>query len=158
MRTGSAESLSAAVTALLANFATLVCCVLPAALVSVGAGAVVVGLVTAVPQLIWLSEHKLAVFGTAAAFLMLSGGLLWRARRLPCPADPALASKCMRLRKASLGLYAGSIGLFLLGVVFAFVLPQLQEPLQLAMRKLDGPLGPTRYCAAHDCSTPVRRF
>lgn len=123
MKSGDAESLSAALAALLASTTTLVCCVLPAVLVSLGAGAVVVGLVTAVPQLIWLSEHKPAVFGIAAAFLVLAGALLWRARRLPCPADPALARKCMRLRNVSTGLYAISVGLFALGVLFAFVLP-----------------------------------
>ena len=39
---------------LLASSATLVCCVLPAVLVSLGAGAVLVGLVSAFPQLVWL--------------------------------------------------------------------------------------------------------
>ena len=43
---------------LLASTATLVCCVLPAVLVSLGAGAVLAGLVSSFPQLVWLSEHK----------------------------------------------------------------------------------------------------
>jgi len=119
MNTGNAEGLGAAFVALVASSATLVCCVMPAVLVSLGAGAAVVGLVAAVPQLVWLSEHKLAVFGAAAALLVLSGTTLWRARRLPCPADPALARKCTRLRKASLRLYAVSLGLFALSIVFA---------------------------------------
>lgn len=106
--------------ALLASSATLVCCVLPALLVSIGAGAAVVGLVSAFPQLIWLSEHKAGVFGTACALLIASGLLLWRARRLPCPADPALARSCMRLRRFSWGLYVCSVVLFLLGAIFAF--------------------------------------
>lgn len=101
------------------------CCVLPAVLVSLGAGAVVVGRVTAVPELIWVSEGKLADCGIAAAFLALSGALLWRARRFPCPADPALARKCARLRKVSLKLYAVSLGLFVVGALFAYVLPRL---------------------------------
>src|SRR6185503_5707502 len=77
------EELKKALTAfgaLLASSTTLVCCVLPAALVSLGAGAALVGLVTAVPQLIWLSEHKALVFGTAAALLVISGIVLWQAR------------------------------------------------------------------------------
>jgi hypothetical protein len=125
MKSGNTESLGAAVTALLASSTTLVCCVLPAVLVSLGAGAVVVGLVTAVPQLIWLSEHKLAVFGSAAVLLALSGALIWYARRLPCPVEPGLARNCMRLRKVSTGLYAVSLGLFALSAVFAFLLPRL---------------------------------
>ena len=105
---------------LLASSTTLACCVLPAALVSIGAGAAVVGLVSAVPQLIWLSEHKGLVFGIAAAALAVAGLMLWRARTLPCPADPVLARSCSRLRKLSLRIYGASAALFLLGAAFAF--------------------------------------
>ena len=101
----------------------LVCCVLPAVMVALGAGAALAGLVTAVPQLIWLSEHKGLVFGSAFAMLALSGALLWRARRLPCPADPVLASACVRLRRASLFVWAAALAFTVLGAAFAFVLP-----------------------------------
>ena len=77
---------------------TLVCCALPALLVALGAGAALAGLVTAVPQLIWLSEHKVEVFAVATLMLSISGWLQWRARSLPCPADPALAAACTGLR------------------------------------------------------------
>ena len=90
-----------AVLTLAASSGTLVCCVLPAVMVALGAGAALAGLVTAVPQLVWLSEHKAAVFGLAFALLVLSGAMVWRARTLPCPADPALALTCMAvLRRA----------------------------------------------------------
>src|SRR5688500_7274042 len=88
-----------AIGALLASSATLLCCVLPAVLVSVGAGAAVVGLISAVPQLIWLSEHKPLVFGTAALLFIGSGAMLWHARQLPCPTDPIVARSCARLRR-----------------------------------------------------------
>src|SRR5262245_53761699 len=93
-----ARNVGLAFGALVASSTTLVCCVLPAVLVSLGAGAAVVGLVSAVPQLIWLSEHKALVFGTAGALLAISGIVLWQARKLPCPVDPALARSCLRLR------------------------------------------------------------
>jgi hypothetical protein len=111
--------------ALLASSATLVCCVLPAVLVAVGAGAALAGLVTAVPQLIWLSEHKPMVFIVAGTLLGVSGIALWVGRRAPCPADPQLARSCQRLRRISSILYASALGSFLLGVTFAFVLPIL---------------------------------
>ena len=114
-----------AATALLASSATLVCCVLPAVLVSLGAGAALVGLVSAVPQLIWLSEHKELVFGVAAALLLLSGVTLWNARRLPCPTDPQLARSCMRLRTLSNRLWMVAAISYAVGAVFAFVLPAL---------------------------------
>lgn len=115
----------AASAALLASGGTLLCCVLPAVMVALGAGAALAGLVGAVPQLVWLSEHKALVFGVAAAALALAGGLLWQARRLPCPADPALARSCRRLRRWSVGLYGIALAAFALGVAFAFVLPRV---------------------------------
>jgi hypothetical protein len=114
-----------AATALLASSATLVCCVLPAVLVSIGAGAALVGLVSAVPQLIWLSEHKILVFGLAAVLLVISGVTLWNARRLPCPADPQLARSCMRLRAISNRLWVTAAGAYVIGALFAFLLPAL---------------------------------
>jgi hypothetical protein len=111
--------------ALVASTGTLVCCVLPAVMVSVGAGATLAGLVTAVPQLVWLSERKGLVFGVAAAALLVAGALLWRARSAPCPADPALARACVRVRRWSNALYIVSVIATLTGAVFAFVLPAL---------------------------------
>ena len=108
---------------LLATTGTLLCCVLPAVLVSIGAGATLVGLVSAFPQLVWLSEHKPLVFGGAALLLVVSGILIWRARRLPCPADPAAARSCTRIRRLSAWVFAVSAGCFGIGVLFAFALP-----------------------------------
>jgi hypothetical protein len=119
------RNVGVAATALLASSATLVCCVLPAVLVSLGAGAALVGLVTAVPQLIWLSEHKALVFGVAAVLLVLSGMMLWNARRLPCPTDPRLARNCMRLRSISNRLWAVAAIAYAAGAGFAFLLPAL---------------------------------
>jgi hypothetical protein len=108
---------------LLASSATLVCCVLPAALVSIGAGAALVGLVSTFPQLVWLSENKGWVFGSAALLLAVSGALLWHARSLPCPADPAAARSCNRLRRTSNVIYFIATACFYVGALFAFGLP-----------------------------------
>ena len=109
--------------ALLASSATLVCCVLPAVLVAVGAGAALAGLVSAVPQLIWLSEHKPLVFIIAGIALCASGGALWMGRKAPCPADPTLAKACQRVRKVSAIAYSAAVLCFATGALFAFVLP-----------------------------------
>ncbi len=114
-----------AATALLTSTATLVCCVLPALLVSLGAGATLVGLVSAFPQLVWLSEHKAGVFGVAATMLAIAGMFLWHARRVPCPIDPQAAQRCMRLRVFSRRLYITAASAFVLGAAFALALPRL---------------------------------
>ena len=110
---------------LLSSAGTLVCCVLPAILVALGAGAALAGVVTAVPQLVWLSEHKPLVFGTAAALLAISGGALWYGRSLPCPTEPVAARACQRLRRLAVGLYGLAVVFFTVGTLFAFVLPRL---------------------------------
>jgi hypothetical protein len=110
---------------LLASGGTLICCVLPAVMVALGAGAALAGLVSAVPQLIWLSEHKAMVFGVALVMLGLSGLLLWRSRSLPCPADPALLNICARLRRISWVLWSIALLCTVVGSLFAFVLPRL---------------------------------
>ncbi len=113
--------------ALLASSATLVCCVLPALLVAVGAGAALTSLVTAVPQLVWLSEHKPLVFGIAFALMTISGVALWYGRALTCPVDPDAARSCQRLRRISALLYGLALMTLLLSVTFAFVLPALNS-------------------------------
>ncbi len=114
-----------ALAALLASSGTLVCCVLPAVMVALGAGATLAGWVSAIPQLVWLSEHKALVFGVAAAVLAIAGIAIASGRRMPCPADPALARACVQLRRFSAVVYACALAAFLLGCAYAFVLPAL---------------------------------
>ena len=121
------RNLGMAVLTLAASSGTLVCCVLPAVMVALGAGASLAGLVTAFPQLVWLSEHKPLVFGTAFALLALSGVVQWRARSLPCPTDARLAAACTRLRRASWWLWGIALAATLTGAAFAFVLPLFAE-------------------------------
>jgi hypothetical protein len=123
MTNAHGRSVGLAATALLASSATLICCVLPAVLVSLGAGAALVSLVSEFPQLVWLSERKAAVFGVAGAMLVIAGMFLWNARLLPCPADPRAARQCLRLRTISASLYVLAVVAFALGAIFAFLLP-----------------------------------
>jgi len=119
------QNRAAAVLSLFTSSSTLICCALPALLVSLGAGAALSSMVAAVPELIWFSEHKAQVFGGAGVMLVLAGALQWRARSLPCPLDPALAAACAATRRSALHLYLLSLALFLVGCLFAFVLPLL---------------------------------
>lgn len=83
-------------------------------------GAVMAGLVADIPQLVWLSRHKAAVFAGAGLLLLAAGAMLWHARHRPCPANPAQARACTRLRRISMGVYALSILLFAVGLFFAY--------------------------------------
>ena len=102
---------------------TLICCALPATLVAIGSAATLASLVSTFPQLIWISEHKLLVFGLAGAMLAIAGYLQWQARNAPCPADPKLAAVCTKTRKNALRIYWLSVGIYLVGAFFAFIAP-----------------------------------
>jgi hypothetical protein len=108
---------------LLTSGSTLICCALPATLVAIGSVATLTSLLTIFPQLIWISEHKVPVFGLAALMLLLAGYLQWEARNAPCPADPQLAAACIKMRKSALAIYWVSVAIFMLGVFFAFIAP-----------------------------------
>lgn len=113
------------IVSLFTSTSTLICCALPALLVAIGAGAALSSLVSTVPQLIWISEHKTPVFAFAGTMLLLAGLLQWHAKYAPCPADPALAAACQRTRKNSLRIYWLSVVIFVVGAWFAFVAPLL---------------------------------
>jgi hypothetical protein len=106
---------------------TLICCALPALLVSIGAGAAMAGLVGTFPQLVWISEHKTPLFLFAAIMLAGAGMMQWRARSLPCPVEPKLAQACVRARKMSFYIYIISVAIFLVGFFFAFIAPLLLD-------------------------------
>ncbi|MFM7332209.1 MAG: hypothetical protein ACKO1L_11230 [Brachymonas sp.] len=119
------SSLLTSVLSLFASSSTLICCALPALLVALGAGAALSSLVGIFPQIVWLSEHKVSLFIFAGLMLAASGALQWINRNAPCPIDPALRDACLRTRKVSLRVYGVSVGIYLLGGFFAFVLPWL---------------------------------
>lgn len=107
--------------ALATSGSTLICCALPALLISLGAGAVLASLVSTFPALIWLSKHKLALFLIAGLMLLVGG---WMQRRpASCPLDPELARACARYKSISRWVYRFSVLLYAVGGFFAYVAP-----------------------------------
>lgn len=111
--------------ALFASVSTLLCCALPALLITIGAGAVMAGLAANVPGLVWLTAHKGPLFIIAG--LMLAGAtvLKWQGRNAPCPIDPAQAKACMRLRKVGTVILGIAIVTYIVGAFFAFLAADL---------------------------------
>jgi len=108
---------------LFTSLSTLVCCALPALMVSLGMGAALAGLVSTVPQLIWISEHKIWVFAFAGILLTASGLALHKTKDLPCPVDPMKRAACLRGRKLSSAIFIVAIICFSVGLFFAFLAP-----------------------------------
>jgi hypothetical protein len=93
--------------------------------VSLGAGAALASLVAVFPQIVWISEHKEAVFLISSGLMVAGGIIQWRNRFAPCPTDPQLRNSCLKTRKTSLRIYLVSLGLLLIGGWFAFIQPLL---------------------------------
>ena len=111
----------APVLALFTSVSTLVCCALPALFVTLGMGAVTAGLVSAVPQIVFLSEHKGIVFAGAGLMLVIASYMMWRSRNDPCPIDPLEAQACKRMRSISKWILYVSIFAYVVGFFFAFL-------------------------------------
>ena len=106
---------------LFTSVGTLLCCALPALLVTLGAGAALAGLVSSAPWLVALSKYKLYTFTIAGVLIVASGMLRWRARNAPCPIDPVQAKACMRLRRISAWVYWFAVAVYAVGFFFAFI-------------------------------------
>lgn len=105
---------------LFASTSTLLCCALPALLVTIGAGAVMAGISSNIPGYIWLTEHKVQLFILSGSLLALAIFFRWRSRNAPCPVDPASAKACTRLRRVSGIILWASIIIYVVGGFFAF--------------------------------------
>ena len=113
---------------LFASSSTLICCAIPALLVSLGAGATLASLVAVFPKIVWISEHKEAIFLVSAALMCIGGVLQWRNRNAQCPIDPKQRDACLKTRKISQRIYWISLGLLIIGGWFAFAQPLIQSP------------------------------
>lgn len=123
---GVIESKTTYFSALLSLFAsssTLICCAIPALLVSLGAGASLASLVAVFPKIVWISEHKEIIFLSSAGLMLVSGMLQWHNLNAPCPIDPRLRNACLKTRRLSLIIYFCSLGFMVLGGWFAFIQP-----------------------------------
>lgn len=104
---------------------TLLCCALPALLVSLGLGASMVALTKAIPQITWIGEHKDYVFGFAFLMLLISSILTYKNRNTPdnitCPIDPKLRDACLRGRKYSKNVLILSWVALGVGFFFAYL-------------------------------------
>ena len=121
MRTAPSRETVVASLTLFSSLTTLLCCALPAALVAVGAGAALAGLITAVPQLVVLSEHKTTVFAVAGIALALAGIFRLLNRNAPCPANAALARACRRARRVGGVVLTAALAIYGVAFFFAFI-------------------------------------
>ena len=121
MENANKKSLLLSFINLFTSMGTIVCCALPALLVSIGAGATLAGLISSFPQLVVLSKYKVIVFTIAGTLIIISGIILWRNRNAPCPIDLDQARMCMQIRTVNKYIYLLSVVLYATGFFFAFL-------------------------------------
>lgn len=106
---------------LFASSSTLLCCALPALLVTIGAGATLASIVSVSPWLVALSKYKIYAFGFSAFMLIIAGIMRHKSKASFCPTDPKQAKACKNLKIISDIIYFGSVAIFLVGFFFAFI-------------------------------------
>lgn len=115
-----------AVLSLFASTSTLLCCALPALLVTLGLGAVVAGAVSAVPWLVTLSQHKEWVFLGAGLLIVGNWVVMWRWERTVTSCEipvggSSVISACHVASRFSRVVLSLSTALFAIGFIVAFV-------------------------------------
>jgi mercuric ion transport protein len=105
---------------LFAATGTLVCCALPILFVTLGLGAAVAAVTSAVPFLVALALHKAWAFAGSGLMLLASGWLLYRPGRA-CPSDPELARLCERAHRWNRRIHGVSAALWGVGLFAAYL-------------------------------------
>ena len=110
---------------LFTSVGTLLCCALPALLVTLGMGSVLAGFISSAPWITALSTYKPHVFIVSGILILLAILTQWRTRHAPCPADPRQAKACAMLRKISTVILGVATLFYLIGLFFAFFAARL---------------------------------
>jgi len=113
---------------LLFSGSTLICCALPILLISLGFGAGVAYLTHTFPWLVEVSRHKVWIFSVAAAYLALTGWMIYRPGRA-CPTDPELARLCQKADRLNRVVLWVGVGVYAIGFFMAY----LWLPLRMAL-------------------------
>ena len=103
------------------SLGTLVCCALPALMVSVGMGAALAGLIGTFPSITLISNHKVYVFIISGFLIFLGFFTHWSSKNVSCPTDLTKAKLCKKLRSISSIMLHFSLTLYLIGFFFAFI-------------------------------------
>ena len=109
---------------LFTSTATLLCCALPFLLVSIGAGAVLAGLVSNVPQIVWVSENKNLVFIIAGVLLLLSWAMNIYSENTSCTIDKKQA--CSDSKNLSNVIFKISVFTYCVGLFFGYIFPLMK--------------------------------
>lgn len=119
---------------LFTSFSTLICCALPSLLVVLGMGAVVAGVISNVPVLVTLSQHKEWTFLVAGLMIGLNFWLIYgrKQKQVACEiGEDGRETACDTASRWSKVILWISAGLFLAGLFMAYLLFPIIQWLEL---------------------------
>ena len=99
---------------------TLICCALPALLVTFGFGGALASFLSSVPWLVWLSRHKILVFAISAIFLFFTSFLIYfrTKAQTTCNATSNACQVADKFKRATLWL---SLVIYFVGFFMSFL-------------------------------------
>ncbi len=110
---------------LFASFSTLICCALPALLVTLGMGATLASIISIFPWVTIISKYKIEIFITAGFMILISIILFLKEKKSPCPSDMKIANLCAKLRFINLIMLYISLIFYSFGFFFAFLVAKI---------------------------------
>lgn len=110
------------IVSLFTSTSTLICCALPVTIATIAGGAAVATLVGHFPFLVTISYYKGWIFLMAGIFLAIGFYFTFRPGQ-SCPTDTEKREACETTTKASKIILWISLGIYVVGVTFAYVIP-----------------------------------
>ena len=107
------------ISSLFASLSMCICCALPAFLLLLGGGPVLVYIYSSFPKLILIEKYSLLLFIISGSLIITSGIIKIRNRNHSCPTDSKEKS-CTSLQCFNKYIYILSIFLFICGSVYNF--------------------------------------
>lgn len=112
--------------ALFTSTGTLLCCALPSALAALAGGSAVASLVSTLPWLVPLSQHKEWIFFVAGVMIVLSGILVYRPKgKMACSITGG--EGCAVAGRFTTVMFWLSVSIYAIGTFFAYALLPLQR-------------------------------
>ena len=104
---------------LIANGGVMLCCVLPAILVSLGLGSTLVTFLDNYPIFIEITKHKAYIFIGVFILLVINGVLIYRSQNQVCEIDE-ISKECDEVKSASKGIYIFSVIVYFISLYLSY--------------------------------------
>ena len=121
------RALALTAASLVTSISMCICCALPALLLLLGGGPILLSLFSTFPKLLLLEKYSLLLFIVSGTLITASGILKWKNRHYACPSDPKAEKSCKKLNCFNKYLYMFTVIIFLVGAFITFILPKISQ-------------------------------